>query len=398
MPKKKLAASAGIFVLGIVTGLASLFIIAKLPLNPENSLYNFFGIKKREIIGFQPFWLLTKTKEVYPQITTFAYFGLTLDADGTIVKLVNPQEEEPGWTTLKSERLGKRLEKARKKGQKLSLLIHQSDEKVIRELILDPEEHAKNLIADVSPLMQEYGFSDLNLDVESFIEASQSAQISYTTFVSEVKKGLKENDSGSLTVEVTPVSLIKPRLTNVSALAKIADYIVLMAYDFHYINSFLAGPVAPIGGVPDVREYDVESALEETLNVVPAEKIILGIPLYGYEWETISDKPGAATIPQGGSTASNQRVGELLAECDSCITVFDENSKSSYSIFPYENYFHQIYYESETSIKEKLALATKYKVAGVALWALGYEGEEILEPVATFKNSFDFNSSLTVND
>ena len=356
-----------------------------------------FGIKKPQVIGFQPFWLLQKADKPYEKyINTFTYFGLTLDSNGTIVKLINPQEEEPGWTTLKSTRLQERLKQAKKNRLNLSLLVHNSSEASISNLLKKPEKHAQNLLTDIAPIMQKYGFTDLNLDIESFKEASESAQQQYTAFVKEVKKGIDKNNLGTLTVEVTPISLVENRLINVEEIAKIADSLVLMAYDFHYIYSYIAGPVAPVGGVDKVREFDVETTLKEALKVVPPEKVILGIPLYGYEWETISDKPCAPTIPGGGATASNKRVVDLLASCNSCIKVFNEQAKQPYIIFPDKDYFHQIYYEDEQSIKEKLKLAEEYKIAGVALWALGYEGKNLLEPLRAYKELFYFNPSFRI--
>lgn len=371
---------------GVLFGGFFLFFLTKLPLSFDNKLNQIFGIKKPQIIGFQPFWLLKKADRSYrPFINTFTYFGLTLDSDGTILKLVNPQEEEPGWTTLRLKSFEEKLNQAKKSHLKLSLLVHQSDEASISALLENPKKHAQNLINDAAPLMKKYGFTDFNLDIESFKKASESAQQKMTAFVKEVKKGANENNLGTLTVEVNPTALIKPQLIDAEEIGKIADFLVLMAYDFHYINSYLAGPVAPVGGVGKVREYDVEQALKELLNIVPKEKIILGIPLYGYEWETLSDAPGAPTIPGGGSTASHRRVSEFLISCDNCRQIIDDDSKQPYVIFPEESFFHQIYYENEQSLKEKLALVKKYKIAGIALWALGYEGENILDSLREFK-------------
>ncbi len=394
-----------VFILKIILALASgvlsafllIYLFATLPLNPTNKLYKFFGIKKNKIIGFQPFWLLKRADKPYEKyINTLTYFGLTLKSDGTILKLVNPQEEEPGWTTLKSEHFQKRLKQANKKHLINSLLIHNANEASISALLKKPEEHADNLIADVKPIMKKHNFTNLNLDIESFKKASESAQIQYTSFVKEVKNGLVENDLGTLTVEITPISLFAPRLTKVEELGKIADYLVLMAYDFHYIHSFYTGPVSPIGGAPQVREFDVKTSLQETLNKVPAEKVILGIPLYGYEWETLTNQPGAATIPGGGSTASNRRITELLASCDNCAYLFDDFARQPYLAFPDGDYFHQIYYENQRSIKEKLELAEEYKIGGVALWALGYEGKKILEPLKSYKSLFNFDPPLGI--
>lgn len=375
------------------------FIIKALVLLILGVLFGLFVIKtdKPLIIGFQPYWLLQKADKPYEKyINVFTYFGLTLDSDGTIVKLVNPQEEEPGWTTLKSDGFQEKLKQTQKNHLKSSLLIHNSNEASISALLKEPEKHAQNLIADVLPIMQQYGFTNLNLDIESFVEASESAQEQYTIFIKEVKNGIDKNNLGTLTVEIPPISLVTPRLINAKEIGKIADYLVLMAYDFHYAGSYLAGPVAPIGGEGKVREYDINTALKETLNVIPPKKVILGIPLYGYEWETISDKPGAPTIPGGSATASNRRITELLKSCTNCVKGFDELAQQPYIIFKDSDDYHQIYYEDEKSIQEKLKLAKESQIAGVALWALGYEGENLLNPLKTYKNSFDFNPSFRI--
>lgn len=389
--------AVAVLIFGALFGLFIIFLIATLPFSFDSKLYKIFGINKQQIIGFQPYWLLQKADKPYEKyINVFTYFGLTLDSNGTLVKLVNPQEEEPGWTTLKSDRFQEKLKQAQKNHLKSSLLIHNSNEASISALLKEPEKHAQNLVADVSPIMQKYGFTDLNLDIESFVEASESAQQQYTAFIKEVKNGIDRNNLGTLTVEITPISLVTPRLINVKEIGKIADYLVLMAYDFHYAGSYLAGPVAPVGGEGKVREYDINTALRETLNVVSPRKVILGIPLYGYEWETISDKPGTPTIPGGGATASNRRITELLKSCSNCVRGFDELAQQPYIVFPDSDDYHQIYYEDEKSIQAKLGLAKEYQIAGVALWALGYEGENLLNPLKTYKNSFDFKPSFRI--
>lgn len=390
MSNKKILLSIPVaFLFGIFSGLLLLFLLSWLPLATESQIYKILGVKKPHIVGFQPFWLLKRADKNYSsQITTFAYFGLALDPDGTIAKLVNPQEEEPGWTTIKKDSFQEKLEQARGDRLKLSLVLHNSHEESINALIKEPEKHAQNLITDVTPIMQKYGFTDLNLDIESFKKASESAQQQFTAFVNRVKKGVDENNLGTLTVEINPTALVKTRLINAKDIGKIADFLVLMAYDFHYIYSYIAGPVAPVGGAGKVREYDVQTALKEMLKIVPAEKVILGIPLYGYEWETLGDKPRAATIPGGEAIASHRRVTKLLASCDNCLKAVGKHSGQPYIIFPEPDsgYFHQIFYEDGVSLKQKLELAQKYKIGGVAVWALGYEGEGILDPLGDYKN------------
>ena len=42
-------------------------------------------------------------------------------------------------------------------------------------------------------------------------------------------------------------------------------------------------------------------------------------------------------------------------------------------------------------MKEKIALAQKYRLGGVALWALGYEDGTILNPLSSYKNTLDLS-------
>jgi spore germination protein YaaH len=236
--------------------------------------------------------------------------------------------------------------------------------------------------------MEKYHFSDLNIDIESFRVVSREEQKLFTKFLKVVSTEMKERKLGTLSIDVSPTALIKRYLINVGDIEPLVNTIILMTYDYHYSGSYSTGPVAPLNGAPEVTEFDVETGVKEALNVVPSRKILLGIPLYGYEWETLSDTPGAAIIPGTAATASNRRVETLLTSCRTCISGFDEKAKEPYIIFPDEKVqdYHQIYYENKESIEKKILFSQQYNLGGVAFWALGYEGKSILEPVAAFKS------------
>lgn len=380
---------------GLLIGFGTVRFIEQRLVMGDDGIATQLGGRRPVVLGFFPYWLLAQQDQTYQDhLTDVTYFSLTVQADGSIQKLVNPREEEPGWTRLRGEAVKNILASAAKNSQRTSLLVHNSSPSQIMQLIASPSAHAQRLVSEVEPLMKTYVFTDLNLDIESFQEASPEAQLAYTAFVKEVKTQMdqKEMDQkalGTLTVEVTPISLVSSHLTDAQAIGEIADYVVLMAYDFHYRGSMIAGPVAPVGGAGDMREYDVETSVRLLSEVVPKEKILLGIPLYGYEWETIERTLQAPVIPGSGKTASHRRVSELLAECVHCIKDFDPISQQPYLILPVteEGYSQQIFYEDEESLRRKLNLAVKYQLGGVALWAMGYEGSEILEPLREYKQT-----------
>jgi spore germination protein YaaH len=83
-------------------------------------------------------------------------------------------------------------------------------------------------------------------------------------------------------------------------------------------------------------------------------------------------------------------VAELLAGCATCSAQWDETAREPYVIYREGDYYNQIYYENQASLSEKIKLAERYQLGGVALWALGYEDKELLSPLSAYKQSFRF--------
>lgn len=344
-------------------------------------------IPRPTVIGFLPYWLVRTSDEDYSDdITTLTYFGLTVGADGSIVKLANEQEEEPGWAALRSDGLQKRLDIAKQKGLERSLLVFSGEGDAIDALISDPVLHANNLVNDVAPIMKKYGFTDLNLDIESIKPASVAARTSFVQFVRAVRQGLDKKQIPSLTVEVSGNDVIKPYLIDIKAVAPYVDHLVFMAYDYHYTGSSVTGAVAPLFGAGKVSEYDVQAAVEKILAVMPPEKLILGVPLYGYEWETLDPLPKSAIIPGTGITASSGRVEKLLQTCASCSASFDEVAREPYVIYKdtETGTYHQLFYPDQKAVNEKIKYAQTMNLGGLALWALGYEDHSMLQPLKSY--------------
>lgn len=383
---RKFLISAFLLFAGVAAGFLILTVFAR-TLRFDHPLLARFGIRKPEIIGFMPYWLLDKADKDYGNyITTLAYFGLTIDADGKPVYLATPQEEDPGWTALKGEAWQDQKERAG--DVKLSLLVHSADDGVITQLLEDPEAKAQALVTELAPLMEKRGFTDLNLDIESFAEASDEARLRFTRFVEAVVDTAKMQGIRTVTVEIPPIALFVQNIADPVAIGKAADRVVVMTYDYHYSGSFLSGPVAPVGGAGSEREFDVTMAIEEAVRQIPSEKIILGIPLYGYEWETISAQPGVATIPSSTSTASSRRIADFLSSCATCSASRNTVSGQPYIVWQDEDHFQQVFYEDEESLRQKITLAQTYRLGGVAVWALGYEDDVLLGPLSTYKRGY----------
>ena len=114
--------------------------------------------------------------------------------------------------------------------------------------------------------------------------------------------------------------------------------------------------VAPI---PNVRRV-VEYALTE----MPAEKIWLGIPNYGYDWLIPFQRGRRAT------SISNQYAVTLASRYGADIQ-YDEQAQSPWFRYTDENgQQHEVWFEDARSIRAKLALIPEYGLYGAGYWNL----------------------------
>lgn len=377
--KRTLIFSFAGLIIGLVVGYVLNF---RTPVRP------LLKLPGSQIVGFLPYWLVSRAAKSYPDtLTTLAYFSLTIDSNGNIQKLANEQEEEPGWHALTSGLMDPFFEKAKKNNQLLSLVVFSGDNDSINTLVNDPIPSAQHLTQDVLPIMKKYGFTELNLDIESTSVASAEARKHFTQFVKEVKRGLGKSSGLTLSLDISPSAFIKKYLVDPVAIASSIDSLIVMGYDYHYQGSAVTGPVAPLFGAGIMSEFDIQTAVQKALDIMPAQKIILGVPLYGYEWETIDDTPRSAVIPGTGLAASSNRVSQLLSNCSTCNAQFDKDALEKYIIYKdtETNTYHQLFYPDKQTMQAKILFAQKNHLGGMALWAMGYEDATILDPLKNYQ-------------
>ena len=376
---------------GIIVGVfAAYLLVTKTNIlnigNKNSSVADVFKPPQKVVIGFLPFWLIDKAQSDYsPYITQLSYFNVVIDDDGSIQKYTSPGESDPGWHALSTGKVDGYLTNAKLKGIDLSLTIFSGDDKKINKFLEDPATSAQNLINDLSPVITQYGFTDINLDIEKVAESTPDERARYVNFVSEVRSRLDPNIT--ITLDAPGIAFVKDKnLVDPKAIAKIADYIVLMGYDFHNPGSFVTGPVSPETGAGIVSEFDIESAVQAALTQMPASKLILAVPLYGYSWETINNTPRSAVLPGSAFSISSRLVEDLLSNCASCSAEFDKTDGESHVIYKdtETGTYFQVFYPEKVSTQIKVDFAKSQNLGGMALWALGYEGKVILEPLAGY--------------
>lgn len=114
--------------------------------------------------------------------------------------------------------------------------------------------------------------------------------------------------------------------------------------------------VAPIDKVRKVLDYAVTE--------IPADKIMMGIPNYGYDW-TLPFVRGTSAAKLIGNVEAVRIAAEQGAEIQ-----FDETAQSPWFRYEKEGLVHEVWFEDVRSMEVKLRTASDYGFRGVGYWNL----------------------------
>lgn len=353
------------------------------------------AIKSDKVIyGFFPYWNLKYAEELnIKSLTHFAYFAVDLNDDGTINKKVNLVESEPGWNKLKSKNTGKLLYQSKLLGQKTVIVITAMQPKTI-EAILDSPENKKTAITSIMNIYKDFGFDDINVDFEYVDVGNKALRDNFTDFITNLRFACVSYKSHcQIDIDIFASAAEKPRLWDLKQLEPVTDKFIVMAYDYYRKSSTQAGPVAPIRGKctgtfsdeKDCLEEDILSHISQINKLIPSDKIILGVPFYGYEWQTASTGFLANTYPGTGALATYQRIQSLFQDTkiSSISAQWSNLTLSPYLSYEEDEKIYQIHFENAQSLEQKIKFVESANLGGIAIWALGYEGpsQDLWEPI-----------------
>lgn len=167
-----------------------------------------------------------------------------------------------------------------------------------------------------------------------------------------------------------------------------ADYVVIMGYDEHYGGSPEAGSVA---------SYDfVKNGIEQTLEEVPADKVINGVPFFTRVWKE-TPKTEAELAEQAGtddaeyptkveSTAYSMSEAMNVVAMAGVEPVWDDTTQQNYAEWESEGSTYKVWLEDAQSLQPRLQLMKDYGLAGTAAWRLGQETSDIWDVILQYVN------------
>ncbi len=301
------------------------------------------------IYGYLPYWS-DATYLNYSLLTTIAYFGAVFDGSGKIIN----HHGWPVWSLIN---------KAHSRGVRVDLVAICFDKNRIHTILTNATARNRFIHTAVDEVQKGNG-DGLNVDFEM---PSGSDARALSAFMTALTDSFHAAIPGSRVTIATP-AVDWNRAFDRETLAKNCDGLMIMGYDYHWSGSSYSGAVAPLTG----GSYNVTNTVNDyiTSSRGQRDKLILGVPYYGYEWKTDSNKPGARVLAKVGSR-TYQQAETAAAHYGKR---WDTLTQTPWYTFNDGTNWHQCWYDDSLSLSLKYNLVLAKNLAGIGIWALGYDG------------------------
>jgi spore germination protein len=346
-PRRRVVLSGSSFLILLFLGAMTLLVTVPRMLGPHKRTAPL-------VVGSLPFWNLTDGPNVllanrgsFNEVSPWIY-GIA--RNGQIVPQVPARAAETAASMQQLRRSGiplvptiANVTNGRWAYQPVAAMLH------------DPAVMARH-VSDVAALVQREGYAGIDIDYEDLRATDREM---FTTFVTQLAGALHDKNkilSIAVFAKTTDAGEDQRNVAqDYAAIGAAADEVRLMAYDYHWSAS-PPGPVAPITWVRQVLDY--------AKTQIPRDKIVLGVPVSGYDW----------VDGKGEVVSWLQCFGRTKAF--HATLRYDRLSQSpSFRYTDAQGREHEVWFENAESTTAKLDAAKAARIRGVYLWMIGGEDD-----------------------
>ncbi len=331
--------------------------------NPNRVVLSVTGKPKKEVMGFFPYWMMGNWDKVnLGALTSVSLFGLEVNGKGEIVTRGEEGKIDPGWDMWQNPNLPSLIRIAKNKNLKIYLTFKNFNNENIQALS-QSDDAQQRFVANASYLVSSRNLDGVNIDFEGTTGFDQKTRDGFTRLIKNLSIELKkQNPNAQLSIDSYLVSGAEQSgLFDFPKLAQDVDAFVIMGYDMHTAHGD-PGPLAAMGGSANVIGY-VQNYLEK----IPAGKIILAVPYYGYDWPVNKDSAEPKGVPYA-VIAENVKKSKLS---------WDEDAQTPYYSYADGGIGRVVHFDNVRSLGIKYDFINNKNLKGVGIWALGYDGNNI---------------------
>ncbi|MCG8687846.1 MAG: glycoside hydrolase family 18 protein, partial [Desulfobacterales bacterium] len=324
----------------------------------KNPLLQNNTVPTHKIYGFYPYWNDNKgLKFDFRLYTRIGYYAAIPNAKtGKIEKSFN-------WNRLD-------FDLPRQHGCKVDLVVA-SPFKNIKSKLLDRSKVSSTFMQEILTLVQQSGGDGITLD---FGHLNKHDKDNLTQFVATLSKSLKNlNPEFQLNFMLPPIIANdnKHFAYDFNSLSQYIDNYLFTGFDYHGTFTKYAGPNAPLYGREQWLSFNINSSILQYSSLgVKNSQLILVVPYFGKKWKTHDFEIPSKAKGLIKFLSYNEFFTNTASSCD---RVFDSASLSPCYHLTENNENYQIWIDDSVSIGLKYKYAIKNNLAGVGIWALGYD-------------------------
>jgi spore germination protein YaaH len=268
-------------------------------------------------------------------------FGYSLQSDGSIVAASGVESAT-------------RQQAIRAAGGELIPTLYDVNSSATLPAVLADPTRRQRTIQAVLDVIDRFGYDGIDIDFE---HATSSTRAAFSAFMADMARAVRGRGKVfSLTIPGKRSDTPSWAGYDYVALGAVADRVKLMCYGYSGPWSSTPGPICPTTWITRVMDYAVTT--------MPASKLMIGIPFYGYDWPASGGTVQAVTWSSAQSRLARSATG-LRFDATLGETTFDYTDASGGA--------HTVWLQDARAIAAKCDMARRYGCRGVSIWALGNE-------------------------
>lgn len=323
----------------------------------------------RRVFGYLPYWTASaKPTWRWDLLTDVSLFSVGASSSGALTST-------SFWRGAGARAL---IDQAHQHGVRVELAVTNFDPASLHALLSDSAARDRLITALVDEALTRQPGDGVSLDFEGMQAADRASLVSFTRALHAALKARRADAQLSLATPAVDWS----KAYDYAALADASEALFIMGYDYHWGSSD-PGPVSPLNGgmAPWPSRYCLSQTVTDYLALVGpgrADKILLGLPLYGYDYPSLTAEIGAKA--RGSATAvfystARQRAAQHGRR-------YEALAQAPWYVYSDMGGPRQTWYDDEQSLSQKIDLALTRKLGGIGFWALGYEDASLWQVVA----------------
>ena len=307
------------------------------------------------VFGWHPYWSNgLESNYEWSLLSDLSYFSYEVNASTGNANSTN------GWATANV------IDEALANGVRVNLCVTLFSG---HATFFDNPTAQQTLISNLISMIQSRGGNGVNIDFEGVPSAQSNA---LTNFMIDLSSQMHTAIPGSQ-VSIAIPAVDWGGVFNVAAMQGHVDLFIIMGYDYYWSGSSQAGPTDPLYTFQNTYDYNHSKSITHYLNQgVPKEKVLLGLPYYGREWETVGVSTPSATTGNFSTTRFYNYVRQN-ANGNYTSSQYELSSTSNYYVYLSGGNWRQCFVNSDFTLGKRYDMVNLRQLGGIGIWALGYD-------------------------